>query len=157
MRSKLLQFSKNANISIYDVIIITETNFQADITNCEIHLPYHNIFRVDRDLTNTSKSCGGGVLIAVSKLYNCQLIHTYSRLDEIYVLLSVNAIDYILGAVYIPPNSPIEIYSIHCDIVDKLCLEHPNTSFLICGDFNRPAVEWNKSDYGFEVAYKREL
>ena len=152
LRSKLQQFSNNANISVYDVIILTETNFQADITNCEIHLPNYNIFRVDRDLINCSKSSGGGVLIAARKTFNCQLIYTNSRIDELYVLLSVNGAEYILGSVYIPPNSSQEIYSNHCETVDRLCLEYPNNIFLICGDFNRPAVEWDKSDYGLESA-----
>ena len=149
LRSRLQQFCKSTNISIYDIVILTETNFHADLIDSEIHLPNYKLFRVDRDLNNSSKLSGGGVLIAVKKELKSRILYTDSRIDEVFVLVNIDAADYILGCVYIPPNSSNDIYVEHCDTVDRLCLEYPKSSFLICGDFNKPAVEWNKSDYGF--------
>lgn len=53
----------------------------------------------------------------------------------------------IIGGVYIPPASQLAVYQECCETVEELSSTYESSNFLICGDFNRPEVEWDQETY----------
>lgn len=79
----------------------------------------YNIFRSDRLTDNFVR--GGGVLLAVSNTYKCELIPTNDipNIEHIFVLLFIGNTKFILCCVYIPPNFPYHIYAQFCELVEN--------------------------------------
>lgn len=53
-----------------------------------------------------------------------------------------NDINLIIGCVYFPPTSDIDMYAKHCDILESLALRFTDSYFLITGDFNLNSFDW---------------
>jgi len=102
---------------------LSETWLNSDINNVELGLVDYNLFRVDRISNLTVR--GGGVLLATRKHLNCKLLNfdIIQCIDQVFVLLSYNNINILLGCIYFPPNSKIELYNKHCDIIEKFLLK----------------------------------
>ena len=120
-----------------DLIAITETFIGPDIPSSEIFPPEYHVFRKD------CSRHGGGVLLAV-----CSFISTVHRADLesncipelLWADLSLPSGKLLVGVYYQPPGG-------HCD--ELLHLHHalvsmpPSTTYLICGDFNGPGINWS--------------
>ena len=120
-----------------DLIAITETFIGPDIPSSEIFPPEYHVFRKDYSRH------GGGVLLAV-----CSFISTVHRVDLesncilelLWADLSLPSGKLLVGVYYQPPGG-------HCD--ELLHLHHalvsmpPSTTYLICGDFNAPGINWS--------------
>lgn len=53
----------------------------------------------------------------------------------------------IIICIYIPTNSPAELFNRHCIQIEDLRFSYPDVTFLIVGDFNLPDVKWPNRDY----------
>ena len=130
----------------YSVISLTETWLIDNIRDNELFDNRYVVFRQDRSYETTCKSRGGGVLIAVNKsIPSCQHLRflDVGHREEIWVELKlVNNVSLILGIVYFPPKSPIELYASHIDCLNTLAQHYPNSIILIAGDFNLPNIKW---------------
>ena len=119
---------------------MTETWLNERILNSEILSNKYNIFRRDR------VSNGGGVLIAVSNTFSCQLLDLDSSLDIEFIAVEVknNLKKMFITCSYIPPSSPQIIYEKHSHAL-KAVLQKTKPEDLICilGDFNIPNMLWN--------------
>jgi len=49
----------------------------------------------------------------------------------------------LIGAVYIPPKSDINVYNSHTDSVNNLLTEYCNSKIIILGDYNLPGLHWS--------------
>ena len=107
----------------------------------------YNIFRRDRDLQNSDKLSGGGVLIAIRKSIRCSAISVNTKVEQLFVNISFDHKDYVVGCVYIPSNSDITLYQEHAETIESLNEKYKSNYFIICGDFNRPDIRWNRHDY----------
>ena len=116
-----------------------------------MHLKNYVIYRRDRNLENSNKLSGGGVLIAVKKNICSNFIPIETYIDQVFVSVRVHKINYIFGCVYIPPGSHLSIYQHHCDTIENLCLKLEKDNFLVCGDFNQPNVAWELEDFGINM------
>jgi exonuclease III len=91
MRTKLQHFYQNVLNSNYDVICLTETNLISGIFDGEIIDSRYNIFRRDRDIANSTKESGGGVLIAVKKKFQVlRQAHWDSNQEDIWITIKSN-------------------------------------------------------------------
>lgn len=45
-------------------------------------------------------------------------------------------------ALYIPPNSTVEVYTSHSLLIENLRSSFPDHIFIIVGDFNLPDINW---------------
>ncbi|KAE9528708.1 hypothetical protein AGLY_012283 [Aphis glycines] len=52
------------------------------------------------------------------------------------------------SSVYIPPQSPLNVYQSHIDSVEHVLNLYPNYKYLFSGDCNLPGVLWNNDDSG---------
>lgn len=108
----------------------------------------YNIYRADRNSKNNSThNKGGGVLIAVHKRILSRLLPSYDlSCEQLSVLVIFNDTTIILHSCYIPPNSSSEMYNSHCISIENIFTNHPDSTFIIAGDFNLPGIEWENSD-----------
>lgn len=49
----------------------------------------------------------------------------------------------LIGAVYIPPQSDINVYNSHTDIVNNLLSQYCNSKIILLGDYNLSGLQWS--------------
>lgn len=65
MKTKVNDFRFSILTSDYDVIVLTETWLRDEYYDSELFNENYIVYRVDRDLSVTTKKDGGGCIIAV--------------------------------------------------------------------------------------------
>jgi len=132
----------------FDVIIFSETWLSDDVPDMELGLANYNLFRCDRNPGTSVHVRGGGVLIAVkSGLFCRELRSSVECVEQVFVDIHIRHKHLVIGAVYIPPSSDINIYNAHCNAVESIFLMSPNSDILIIGDYNLPNMRWfNETD-----------
>lgn len=129
----------NTNSSIYDILVLTETRLDPDVSTSELGFINYNVFRCDRSADNSIKMKGGGVLIAVrSDLKACQFHPPNANIEAVFVTVTLNALPKILVCgVYIPPGQHIARYQTFSDSLECFTASYDVGTNLICaGDFN---------------------
>lgn len=101
------------------------------------------VYRADRDSHTSTKSRGGGVLIAVMKSLSSYQLQLQSNREELWVKVKSDRLNFILCAVYIPPSSHPSVYSDHLNQTEVLMQEYDQSVFCLVGDYNLPNVHWN--------------
>lgn len=98
----------------------------------------------------TSKcSRGGGVLIAIHKSLFCKIISiNVQSIEQLFVSISINHVNFIIGGVYFPPCSPAVSYEAYTITVDDLVNSYINHNFILCGDFKLPDIIWSNDSHG---------
>jgi len=146
-KEKLSNFKKNICLltPFPDLIVLTETNLCKNISDSELGLNLYDIYRRDRygyfDPPN-----GGGVLIAVSKKLSSSLLLCDLSCEQIFVKLSCQSRNILIGATYIPPSSESDIYHHHVNMVDELSSKYEISDIILLGDYNLPKVNWCNYD-----------
>jgi hypothetical protein len=138
--------------TFYDLIALTETFFDNGNSDEEYFCDKFTVFRCDRSKLNSTKSSGGGTLIAIKKSdhYTAQAIN----LDE-FGDLEIAAAKIILSSckcifvfcVYVPPD-----YSNKRLVYDRIIMAinssgiTDNDIVLLLGDFNMCNIkyDWNR-------------
>lgn len=69
-----------------------------------------------------------------------------SETEILWCETSLGGVSYIVGAVYRPPNAPIEFLESMQDFLSNNV--SPNTHLIIAGDFNLPGIQWNELEIG---------
>lgn len=133
-RTKLDFFCNSVLHYISDILFLTETWLNSYIRDNELGIVNYNIFRSDR-LSDYSVK-GSGVLLMVNHImyiYKGELIITdkISNIKHIFVLLSVNDIEFLLICVYISHNSPYDTYTHFCELIESILYLHPNAKILL--------------------------
>lgn len=145
LRSKAHIFSEQLVNNNYPIICLTETWFQDDNIDSHYFPQYYSIYRNDRNLINTKKSKGGGVLIAV----NTNLFPYSSRrheydapdIEATWITTKLKGLNYLIGTIYIPPDYKHSTVSKYLELLsDKLMSYKGN--IIILGDFNVPGINW---------------
>ena len=137
-----------ARVSEFSIIAFTETWLSESFSSSELFSGDYSVFRCDRDYERLNCQRGGGTLIAVeSGIAAKQLKGSVNyHYEDLWVSLRFKNDTVILGTVYFPPNSHIELYQ---DFVDTLELHkslNDGARFLICGDFNLSHIKWEEDD-----------
>ena len=100
----------------------------------------YEVVRKDRDLQETGKCKGGGVLIAAKESMKMQFIGEIrgSSLGAILIKLTVNHFKFYICAVYFPPSSCNDLYDELFQFTESLCPQ--GSAILLVGDFNLPEI-----------------
>jgi hypothetical protein len=148
MRTKLDKLNTGLVAVNCDVIALCETWLDDGISDAELGFGSYNVFRLDRDPSNSDKRRGGGVLLAVRREYTVSLIRPlYNDVEQVFVALKLKRRPpIIMGCTYIPPSSSAVVYQHHSEEIETLTSNYPNADFLFMGDYNLPGISW--SDMG---------
>lgn len=139
MRTKLHQLKTNSPIFSHDILFLTETWLNADISSSELGLHHYTTYRSDRNSITSKKSNGGGVMLCVSKnISSTKLPVKHKSVEQIFVLLNIPNRKIIIGCVYIPPASDLQTYKNHNEDIEVLKFKYPKAKFIIAGDYNLP-------------------
>lgn len=139
LRSAILQCD-------YDVIILIETWLNQNYSDNELASSEYQIFRLDRNSRTSTKQRGGGVLMLVHNQFKAKQLRTdILNVEHIFVQVDYGELSYVMGGVYIPPNSAEEVYRAHCLAVESIKDNFPNIPVFLFGDYNLPLATWNYS------------
>ncbi|CAD6227956.1 GSCOCG00012025001-RA-CDS, partial [Cotesia congregata] len=120
-----------------DIICASETWLNSSIPDGEVIDNIYSLFRKDRDKNTSERKRGGGVLIAVKKNITAELIETDSdHIEQIFVKVKCKEGDVIIGCVYLPPLSPLDIYNSHTNTISYLHEKYNKCKLIIIGDYN---------------------
>lgn len=76
---------------------------------------------------------------------NCVQLQN-NNIEQLYVKLSIGSLILLIGAVYIPPQSDINVYNSHTDTVNNLLIQYCNSKIILLGDYNLPGLQWSVVD-----------
>lgn len=71
-----------------------------------------------------------------------------AEIEHLYIRCNINGKKFIIGGVYLPPNSPSIKYEMFTDTVEDLISKYLDHKFIICGDFNLPGISWSNDNDG---------
>jgi len=148
LRTKLFSIQLNMpSLLHFDYFILTETWLTHDISDAELNMADYNIYRLDRNLSNSSHNKGGGVLIAVLRRFGSRSLPiTNLSCEHLSVMINVNNTKILLHTCYIPPNSFLEFFKTYCDFIENHYINYPDSILIIVDDFNLPGIHWENSD-----------
>lgn len=157
IRTKCLNLYNSILSCDFDVLCFTETWLQSDIFDSELcDTSKYDIFRCDRNLTATSKSTGGGVMICARRELGASLKHEWccgDTLESICVSIQGSRLgssgDLCIILVYLPPDDMLYISRIGSllNSIKNFYELNPSDNYLIVGDFNFSCVLWNEETY----------
>ena len=126
------------------MLLFTETWLNNSVLDSEILCNEYSLFRCDRNVNNSKKKCGGGVLIAVNKKYMCKKVKLpYVDVEMLCVSIDVSSYLIYLLCAYIPPTSTENVFSsCHQNLEYISNLLKDNDEILLAGDFNIPEAVW---------------
>ena len=111
---ELIRSNFFSQLIVPDIFIITETRFDQEIKNNNLGLSGYCIFRRDRN--STIRSRGGGVLIAIKREFQAELINNeHDGLEQLF--LKLLQLKIIISVLYIPTPSDATPYVKHVNIV----------------------------------------
>ncbi|XP_062558120.1 uncharacterized protein LOC134222996 [Armigeres subalbatus] len=154
LRTKVDSFFLAASECDYDVIVLTETWLDEHILGIQLFGPKFAVYRTDRNSANSTKSRGGGVLIAVSTRWNSYVDSTLTSiaLEQLWIRISTADRLVSIGVLYLPPDRRSDINCIR-DHMNSFSSISSNLDFndfvLQLGDYNQPNLEWVASEDGF--------
>lgn len=139
LKTKTEIFYSNVLKNNYDVIVLTETWLNSNIFTSELFDSRYTVHRKDRVISGSSKSDGGGVVIAVSnKIQSSRISNWETGLEDMWVSIDiiVNNIPKKLAlcSIYLPPPSKLETLNAFLDNSTDV-LDHYDDAIII-GDFN---------------------
>lgn len=73
--------------------------------------------------------------------------------EQIYVRCTIGPNSFVIGGVYIPPNSLSNIYHTHSQTIESLIQNYPSYKFIICSDYNSPEILWDNDDCGLNYSF----
>lgn len=130
--------------SVHDVILLTESWLNPEIIDSEVFCSRYTVYRQDRDYFTSSKTRGGGVVIAISSIFESSLVQVEkSDVEHIFVKMKVGHICFLLVCVYIPPSSHFNVYSNHIQCVKSVANLYKDHRIIILGDYNLPNLKWH--------------
>lgn len=86
--------------------------------------------------------------MAAGNVLRSSLISTpvFKEFEDVWVRLDALGTNLVIGCVYIPPNSAVDVYRSFSSTCEALRNKFSNHKFLIYGDFNLPHIRWIHED-----------
>lgn len=137
------------NVCEYDIILFTETSLHEDIFDNELGIPDYVIYRSDRRPATSEHQRLGGAMIAVHRSISSKVMDTFTdNLESIFVQIYTIKQKILIGCIYLPPQSDLNLYSDYINSVEFILENHNFTDIYLCGDFNLPKISWINDKFG---------
>ena len=130
-----------------DSLIISFIFYDAvRINSLSIHSAYRNV-------DSHTGIRGGGVLIALHKKIHASSLQISINTESLFIKIHHCGAKFLLAAVYLPPDSPLEYYTRFLSALEDASASLPDHKILVCGDFNLRNVVWGNDplDRAFSV------
>jgi len=86
---------------------------------------------------------GAGGSLAIHKRFSSHILSLPNlTLETLAVSITTTDSKMLFLALYIPPNSSVEVYTSHCMLLENVRSSFPDHIFIIVGDFNLPDINW---------------
>ncbi|XP_053686389.1 uncharacterized protein LOC128735932 [Sabethes cyaneus] len=149
LRTKIDDFFLAATERDYDVIVLTETWLDAQIHSAQLFGNAYNVYRCDRSRINSTKTRGGGVLIAVSSRLTSYVDPTpvSDTIEQLWVIITTPTRKVSVGVMYLPPYRRTDANAIddHVNSIGSIMSRlQPNDLSLLLGDYNQPGLRWTR-------------
>lgn len=143
LNTKIDMFFRTISECEYDVLGLTETWLNENVSSSELFNDEYVVFRCDRNFRESEISRGGGVLVAARSNFSS------SRLDFSYITNLIHSIEIvglkidcshssiIILVVYIPPNIHLNEFELFFELLTTYEYLY-NKNIVILGDFNIP-------------------
>ena len=153
LRTKIDDFFLTVTECDYDVIVLTETWLDTNINSVQLFGNVFSVYRCDRNRQNSTKTRGGGVLIAVARhLTSCvDPTPVSSTLEQLWVKVKTPVRDISIGVIYLPPNRRADVVAIESHIHSIGSINsnlNPHDVSLLFGDYNQPDLVWSRLNDG---------
>lgn len=100
---------RNVCLSEYDIISLSETWLSPNVTSSELVFNNYTTYRHDRNSNTSNCSRGGGVLLSVNNKYCSRVLSVpTSPVEQLFVLIKINATYILVSNVYFPFRSDID-------------------------------------------------
>lgn len=148
LNTKSVNFYKSIHNVNHDIIAITESWLQNNISSSELFDDRFSVFRCDRDLDGMGVSRGGGTILAIKRKFkptqlDLQVINSnVTKVDIVGCKLQFNYTILYIFALYIPPNLSNNDLSSLCEYLESLYYLY-GKNLVIIGDFNIPTFITN--------------
>lgn len=150
VKSRPTEFLAEILTSYFRMFMLFETHLDDSIDSTEIFPSNFNVYRCDRSIGTESKQKkkkvrGGGVLIAIDKTINSTLVLTGDEFGAELVCVSIQLRNrkVFLVVIYIRPDSPIDVYTAHMELLMKITsMMKREDTLVVSGDFNLPKLQW---------------
>lgn len=122
LKTKSVDFMRSVISNDYDVIVLTETWLNEDISSSELFDDRYCVYRDDRDFAATSKRDGGGCIIAIKAKY-CSVRIDEFELNGEDLWLSIDNVcnqKLFLNVRYVPCKSKLDVYKKHFDKISDI-------------------------------------
>lgn len=157
LRTKTDTIYRNSLLCNFDVIALTETWLANHIGDSEIFdSSAYNVYRHDRDNTTSTKSIGGGSLVAVNKsIVSSSHTDWCTSNEDVWVSIYPGKIKKRINicCVYLVPNVEINKFFDFFNNLSTLVNDNPNDIFLIMGDFNLGHISWSLNHNNYYLDY----
>lgn len=138
--TKTDEFYENVERKDYDIILLTESRLNDEITKSEIFSSRYTVYRRDREDRE-----GGGVLIAIKNERNFQKRKWNTvECEDLWITVRYRNYSIHICCVYLIPQCPSDDFHMFIDNVEKRMTDNKNDRFLIVGDFNMPDLTSSK-------------
>ena len=139
--NKLVELQNVVDNSECDVIAVTETWLNDNVSDCEILNDNYTLYRRDR-----CGQRGGGVLFAVKKTFDSYIVKNLTSHEIIAVCVKGLNTNILFITCYRPPAS--DAHDFATALRNLLLSVHGNfKNICILGDFNFPGILWDEYNY----------
>ncbi|XP_055642698.1 uncharacterized protein LOC129779317 [Toxorhynchites rutilus septentrionalis] len=147
LNSRLNEYRHACSDGWYDIIALTETWLDDRTLSNQVCGQNYEVFRTDRNHLNSTKSSGGGVLIAVHRRLKAHLIRetSWSCIEQVWVSIKLEGRKLYLCVVYIPPVRTRDVALIDVQVQSVSVIASralPADEIVVVGDFNLPNLKW---------------
>lgn len=149
LRTKTNELLKNVHTTNYNVIALTETWLNQNISDKELLDDRYVVYRRDRVCGGSEKQDGGGVLLAVTRDIPSTRVESWEvDVENIWIVLQININGRLhkiaICVVYLPPPVKYDKLTKLLESVD-LVISHTD-EVIILGDFNLNFINWSPVD-----------
>jgi hypothetical protein len=145
LHSKTSDLFRALILNDFDKIFLLETSSVSSFHDEELFDDRYFVFRCDRSAASSTKKSGRGVLIAVKRDFDVDVIFTGHSLRIEHECVRVKSSEYsdYISAVHLAPDVGKPAYDMFVEDMDAIVASYRVTDrILVLGDFNLLKVEW---------------
>ncbi|XP_062708085.1 uncharacterized protein LOC134288167 [Aedes albopictus] len=154
INSSIAEYQSAISDGCYDVYALCETWLNENTSTSQLFDDSYSVYRQDRSPSNSNKSSGGGVLLAVRSCFKSRVLNPPGgpMVEQLWIAITTADATLYLCLVYIPPDrvNDGDMIENHLTSLDWVVAQlGPRDNVIIVGDFNLSAISWQRTSCGY--------